>query len=816
MADNAAFPSPGYVNPIPDAYEGTRTPGVTVMEPPEGSGSNVQIPSIYDPTNARPSQQAPERTGIMGRQWDQLIPFGGVLKKVENAAFDAARYVSGEGRSQYPDVPNLLETTSGLTMDGTQMLPLLVGYALNARPDQLKYLAQQALPGSELFADDQGNPMIRHEGRTFYVSKPGLRLQDLVGTFGEGAVQAASAMLTARGLPRSLASPGAIRALGLGAAQAVTQGLTKAGTGEVIRQAGGGSGADPVEIGIAAAGGGLGAIGESVVRNLAGRLQGEGAVLFQGLTGSGVTDATPLSAANLTESGRQRLAGIVTPDQLTVGQARQIQRTLGLVARESSRQPGGAAVRNAVQSAREGIPMTAGQLTGSPDQLFKENKLRFGPGKEIMDTFQADQQAALTRAAGNRLPGSGSPLAVETTAPPNPWARPTVRPGGGAPSRLELGDALELQLRQRGQQLADNEANAWSGLERATPLGERRVPDGLAFDRELASRFRARRAADRLEETVLPGSQVTQAERMMDAVLFRRDPATGILNPNAIDLGRYKQMRQALGDMVRNSTGAERRTLVRMQRGFDDVTDQMVADGMITGNPERLTQLRDAMRASREEFAFWRPDNPAAAKFMDDLQAGGKTGEQVYTALFGAGQLNANGPAHQILDHLERQFGQNSTLWADTQQAAVRSALFGNTDEAFRPQRMIAAIDKALEGPGAQIMRRLGISPDSLRELQRTARMLNQSATRNPSGTAGDLWETFRTQMSRLPLARKLVDSSLLAEAKARLATGAGRGAQLRPSDFQPVENAPRPNVGAAGSAAGAGLLPPATRERSR
>lgn len=816
MSDQPPFANQPSPLRVPSAYlQGSAAAGLTAQEPPEGSQGNINIPSIYTPTNE--PQKPPEKPGgVMGRSWQRLVPFGDQISGAMDAAESLGDYIQGDKRTQYPDTPNLFESTDGQKMNTAKALPLLVGYALNARPDQLQHLAQQAMPGSEIFTDDKGNPMIRHEGRTYYVSKPGLRMQDLISTFGEGAVQAAAAFAATRfGLPRNMASPGAIRAGILAGAQGVSQGLAKLGTGEAVRQMGGGTGSDPVELALATLGGAGGSVVESTVRGVAARLRGQGALLFHGI--AGVPDDTLLTPGNLTETGRTLLGGIVQPGQLTVGQARQIQRTLGQVVTEAGRQDGRPTVARAVQSAREDIPMTAGQLTGSPDQLYTEKNLRIGAGRQVMDAMDAAQREALTRAAGNRLPDSGSPHA---TTPPNPWApsSTTPRPAGAAPpSRLELGDALERGLRQRGDALAAGEAHAWSGLERATPAGERTVPNGLLFHEELATRFRARRAIDRLEETPpLPQGRVQQAEALMDDALFRAN-AQGQSVPNEIDLGRFKQLRQTLGRMAADTTSPEeRRTLQRMQRGLDDVTNQTVADGMISGDATRLTQLRDAQRASRQEFAFWEPNNPSVARFMAKLRAGDMPGEQVYRALFGAGRLNAGGPANQIIEHLERQFGQNSTMWADVQRAAVRSALFGDTDQAFNPQRMIAEIDKALEGPGAGILRRLGISPDNLRELQRTAETLNQSASRNKSGTSGDVWELIRSKLATIPFARKLVDNSLQVEARARMATGAGAGARLRPSDFTPEPGRFGPRVGLLGAPIGAEALPPSVRERGR
>lgn len=788
--------------PVPDAYRGTASPGLEPREPPEGSGRNYQIPSIYAAEN-KPPPAAPEPArppGIMSRA-------GLLFGTAADAIGGVARHITGEGRSQYPDMPNLFETTDRIAMDPLGSLPLLVGYALNARPDQLQQLAQKAMPGSQVFADNQGNPIIRHDGKSYYISKPGLRLQDLAGTFGEGAVQALAAAWAMRFPGIGGMSPGAIRTATIAGVQGMTQGLTKAGQGEVVRQVGGGTGSDPFEVALAAAGGAAGSLVESTARAVFGRLKGEGTLLFRGM--AGMPGDTVLTPANLTAQGRTLLDGIVTPGQLTVAQAQQIQRTLGHVTAEAGRQRGRGTVDRAVQSAREGIPMTAGQLTGNPEQLGLEDQMRHGPGSVVMDAMKTTQEEALTRAAAARIPGSGSPMAA---LPPNP-AAPAVAPraaGAGAPSRFELGSAMEQRLRDRGAELAAAETHAWSGLQRATPAGEQTVPNGLAFHDELATRFRARRAIDRLEETPpLPDGRVQQAERLMDEALFAADAQGQRTVPNGIDLGRFKQLRQTLGRMAADTNSAEeRRTIQRMLRGLDDVTNQTVADGMISGDANRLTQLRDAMRVSREEFAFWGPDNPRAAKFMADLQAGNLEGEQVYTALFGAGRLNARGPANQIIDHLRREFGENSALWGDVQKAAVRSMLFGETDDAFKPQRMIAEIDKALEGAGAGILAKLGIPPDHLRELQRAAQTLMQSATKNPSGTAGAGLEKLRALVGGIPFAKSLLDNSLQVAARARLATGAGQGARLGPSHFAPGERIPRSGVGLLGASTGAAVAP--------
>ena len=183
-------------------------------------------------------------------------------------------YVTGEGRTEYPDAPEFLpaymEATHGKLGDGLNAInQSAVTSDQNAQLDILK----KRIPGLETQTDAHGNLMLRAPGMQgwAYLNKPGLSMRD-IDEFGTQTL----ATLPFMGVWGRGASTGvrAMTAAGAGAGSSVTQDV-------LATAAGSEQGIDPVRAGVSA---GFGAATAPGVPSLAAQTvaRGTGAVVNAG------------------------------------------------------------------------------------------------------------------------------------------------------------------------------------------------------------------------------------------------------------------------------------------------------------------------------------------------------------------------------------------------------------------------------------------------------------------------------------------------------------------------------------------------------
>lgn len=115
---------------------------------------------------------------------------------VRSVSDTAARVFMGEGRMQYPDMPDIGSLNDMRLGNPIEKLPmgsraaLTAGVSASSDPKQVADIALKHLPGAALRSDDKGNPIIDWQGGSLYVAKPGFRQQDAARIAGQGLAYA--------------------------------------------------------------------------------------------------------------------------------------------------------------------------------------------------------------------------------------------------------------------------------------------------------------------------------------------------------------------------------------------------------------------------------------------------------------------------------------------------------------------------------------------------------------------------------------------------------------------------------------------------
>ena len=189
----------------------------------------------------------------------------------------AARRVAGQLRELQTIEQNTARNTSDIQLsrnsfqaqDATtmQQIRLGAGFFLNHNPKARKEMLTEVLGDQVTFeTDDSGRDIVVFGDERAYLNRPGFGMDDAVTLFGEVVkfLPASKLATTAGAAGRGILTTGRglLRAMGVGAA---ASGATDV-TGQVASMAVGTEQIDPLQAGVAAAGGGLGEAGAAGVR----------------------------------------------------------------------------------------------------------------------------------------------------------------------------------------------------------------------------------------------------------------------------------------------------------------------------------------------------------------------------------------------------------------------------------------------------------------------------------------------------------------------------------------------------------------------
>ncbi len=218
---------------------------------------------------------------------------------------------------------------------------------------------------------------------------------------------------------------------------------------------------------------------------------------------------------------------------------------------------------------------------------------------------------------------------------------------------------------------------------------------------------------------------------------------------------------------------------------LNDAIDTAGLNGAMSGDPQVVADWQAARAARQQQGEFMAQNSPAANRFMTAISNGDPSAQEVVNGLYGAGQLGSKTGTTQVLDHLQSQFPPGSAEWQTVQQAGIRRMLFGTTEKTadMSPNNIANRIDEALNGNGQEISQRLFDQPtiDALGNFRDSMGLLQQSATKNPSGTAYTIQNMLLGLAAKIPLIGRPLTQEAQAVNAARSAVTPGLPARRVP-----------------------------------
>lgn len=685
------------------------------------------IDRVTSAITERPLQTA----GDVARWVTSNTPQGMIGSAVESALSPSAPKV------EHPD----LETVANLPIPGALDPGMTFGKAMAAKfgpmftsePDEIERIILKNVPGTTATKDAMGNRMIDYQGKRYYIDMPGVTGMDVARAAGPAMV----------GIPLTAAAAAAAPVLGAGAL----------GTAALI---GGASGISSLaEDALADAAGGEGGLkaGKAALATLMG---GGGQMLLgrvmpklarqASVEGLGLDDI--FSGGSLTDRGLAlfKRAGVdpemFTPQQLT-----------GVVSNLRADMVDDAATQAIQQATRQQVagdlrvPMTRGQITGDEAALIAEDQMRQGakgtPAQSVIREFGENQ--------GNAAETAVDSLRRNLTSAMEPMAPSDI--GNAVGGAWERASGNLLNARDRAYQATFSQPGIFEpGAFRNTATSiQQRLSDparpggAVVLDDTLTPN-----AIRALEEIKSIGFG-PRPNRAMTADMIRETPTPTPITMQELD--RVRKVALAAKSAAYRNNAEDGRAASAVVGSLDDhIADAMKA-GLFDGDQRTL----DMLLGSRQLHTLWRQrfgtqrDNMGLVNgFISTAAKDGRSGQDLFNALYGAGQLGSRQGARAMMEHVTRVLGDNPEAMMALREGAINRIL-GGVDSAGGAKltygRMAKGIEQAMAGPGREVVDALftGAERQQLQRMGYTLQTLADTMNRrNPSGTSYPLLNALR------------------------------------------------------------------------
>lgn len=759
-----------------DANPGVRRQAVEELQrrrPSYDAQGNEIQPSI--PMATAPSRSIPERQAVVE------TPPEVDGNPLTRAAVAVSRWVTGDGQRQegvgeiaYQSIPERdnVQWEGGPLSGVLNALPQGVrgwldaqgranavglGFFLDPNEEHRAQIIQRQVPTAQFRRDEFGNLQVRYDETTpwAYINRPGASTED-AQTF---ASELGKYLVARRVMPGGNfgAQAGATSPLLTSTAREASAAALSMAGGQGAATVVGGPGIDPIDVGVAAAGGAAGnvlghvvastpgAVGR-VVSEIADRFPGGAQRAAERQAANALAQESRIAAARTQAAEAARLEGErigLVGDRLqrAIAQA-ETEAEERIVAETMQTGPGESARRLDELARSLGINLTRSQ--GEFDAagvrfLYDAAQGHYGRSAEQAAVDFIERQAtqlpaALRNIAGNRAVTSPQAGVAEARA--------------GMQSLEEAGTAAERSAWERFNTHADRYIRTYDQTPAGNPSGVARVTTSL--DDALA------------EEKVflnLPeyAAQYPQVSAVMS--LARRMNAATREDLPIHDVDRVIQLKRFIDSAWESAaTNAERRILTRMGTVARDWLRDAAAynEGVPAALRVRAVQtaelLRGALQLSQQNAQRFR-ENPIIRDMLERVRpnavgqpegALAMTDQEVARRLFGGGEqgLSVSGDSLQALRALKDTLGPSSPEWQSLRQAALQRLTAGLDSALLTRQSApvitaIKSIQNAFNANGEAL--RVLFSPEELarmRDWQQVARAIAPPA-RNPVNSSG-------------------------------------------------------------------------------
>ena len=392
-------------------------------------------------------------------------------------------------------------------------------------------------------------------------------------------------------------------------------------------------------------------------------------------------------------------------------------------------------------AAEAGVNLTAGQRTGNPALLSREDAA-FGGGlgaraQEVAQAGRARQMDELFRAREGIGDMAGNGIAsLERPADAGGIVADAVKANAQA-AKLSYNDKYTQAFSSQGA----FKPEAFSGMSKniSESLAARAEP--VIIDDVLTPA--ANRALKELENVQDLKLGTNGQPRASDAVVG--------VNLRGVDQAR-KRLRAFAGAAT---TDADKRAASAVIQEFDNHIEQAVTKGLFEGDEKFLSALKDARSEYSAYQRNFRKQNSFddSGRVLETMVRQDVTPEQVANYIYGSSKVGANATSVRTVQRLKQLLGTDSAEWAAIRQGAWQK-LTGTAEgkTPLGPQAVASRIAEFTSGDGKTFAQQL-FSPEEISAMQKHARI--EQALSAKSGTvnlpnsgnrlAGLLRESFGT-----------------------------------------------------------------------
>ena len=500
----------------------------------------------------------------------------------------------------------------------------------------------KAIPGASMSKDSYGNPMVRYQGKRYYVNKPGLSEADAV-QFVSQLVQFVPFAKLAQAFTKT--SPRLMQILGFG----VAGGAASVATDKAAQLMGADQDISPGRAAFAAGTTALAVPVSAFFQRLA-QSPTVSNNLRRVLGAIGRDTGYIGRDGKLSDAGKKMLSDVgIDPDGLERAAIAEALKTV---------RGGGddAADFAAARSLEEefGVTFTPGQRVGASNPQVRKDEL------DILAGTEGPQAAAVMRGDTAPLPASVAGQTQSTLRAMDDTAQ-TVAPDSGAVN-LAAGtdDASQVfasGLRTRQAEAFAAEQAAWkeatSAIKETTILG-----DGLKqLPRFLALSIRGGQSRGAMNATDTPMAATLMKDIGKRNRRYMR-PDGGIGNAK-VEMQQVENLRRRVNARIGDAEpgSADYRALLDIKRGLDDWMTHVFDKGMIYGSKDALEALKSARGLSHDyRRQFISRQNDAASRLIQRMSFEDMTAEQVARTLIGQANSGFSANAIGIVKHIQNNF----------------------------------------------------------------------------------------------------------------------------------------------------------------
>lgn len=355
--------------------------------------------------------------------------------------------------------------------------------------------------------------------------------------------------------------------------------------------------------------------------------------------------------------------------------------------------------QNMMNAGEFGIDLSKGQATRRfADQAFEEDALTGGRGSlaQGIVSRQRDRQAEQVRAAQGGIRDRVAPSTVDDT--------------------YEAAGNVGSAIADRYNDLKQQSSSAYKAAE---ALGGEVIPSAA---QDLKSSLMGVLDETGSLEGVAVGSDLPVVKRIMGLVdnlaTLKNAPEGDVVG---IDWQNFERIRRQVTNAT-GSNGNENRVLGQVRRGFDKWLQKTVDDGLVSGSPQFLTELKKGRALASQYFQIEKSPMQIIRRMVDRERPADSV--EIANWLYGANKVGGRTQSAGVVREIKSLIGEKSPAFQDLKRN-VMTRLFDDVRQGDSKTfgRLAGDINEFTNGKGRELAKSL-YDDATIKELNRFAGVL--------------------------------------------------------------------------------------------